>query len=111
MLHRPGFFFVAIRGEISETQQFFGCFGSDGDRWVVLQSNLSGIKAQYQMGEQNGSGTQIRITEGGGDAPPPSQGDSSPNNIGVWPSGKAPGLGRGSREFESLHPDQNLTNG
>ena len=27
-------------------------------------------------------------------------------NIGVWPNGKAPGLGPGDWEFESLHPDQ-----
>ena len=34
---------------------------------------------------------------------------SSPLIIGVWPSGEAPGLGPGDREFESLHPDQTLT--
>ena len=31
------------------------------------------------------------------------------HNIGVWPSGRVPGLGPGSREFESLHPDHTLT--
>ena len=32
----------------------------------------------------------------------------SPHHIGVWPSGRAPGLEPGSREFESPHPDQKL---
>ena len=26
--------------------------------------------------------------------------------VGVWPSGKAPALGAGDRQFESAHPDQ-----